>query len=48
MNVRKRLPIWHEKAKVASSLDEPAERHVKFANIVLEKAKRMVEWDTML
>ena len=24
-------------------LDEPADRHVKVANIVLEKAKRMVE-----
>jgi len=28
---------------VASTFDEPAERHVKIANIVLEKAKRMVE-----
>jgi transcription termination factor Rho len=28
---------------VASTFDEPAERHVKVANIVLEKAKRMVE-----
>jgi len=28
---------------VASTVDEPAERHVKIANIVLEKAKRMVE-----
>jgi transcription termination factor Rho len=28
---------------VSSTLDEPAERHVKIANIVLEKAKRMVE-----
>lgn len=28
---------------VASTFDAPAERHVKIANIVLEKAKRMVE-----
>ena len=28
---------------VSSTFDEPAERHVKVANIVLEKAKRMVE-----
>ncbi len=28
---------------VASTFDEPADRHVKIANIVLEKAKRMVE-----
>ena len=28
---------------VASTFDEPAEKHVKVANIVLEKAKRMVE-----
>ena len=29
---------------IASTFDEPAERHVKIAGIVLEKAKRMVEW----
>jgi transcription termination factor Rho len=28
---------------VASTFDEPAEKHVKLANVVLEKAKRMVE-----
>ncbi|MBQ5996812.1 MAG: transcription termination factor Rho [Bacteroidales bacterium] len=28
---------------VASTFDEPADRHVRVANIVLEKAKRMVE-----
>ncbi|MBR4453538.1 MAG: transcription termination factor Rho [Bacteroidales bacterium] len=28
---------------IASTFDEPAERHVRIANIVLEKAKRMVE-----
>jgi transcription termination factor Rho len=28
---------------VSSTFDEPADRHVKIANIVLEKAKRMVE-----
>lgn len=28
---------------IASTFDEPAERHVKIANIVLEKAKRMTE-----
>ena len=28
---------------IASTFDEPAERHVKVANIVIEKAKRMVE-----
>ncbi|HNQ13184.1 MAG TPA: transcription termination factor Rho [Bacteroidia bacterium] len=28
---------------VASTFDEPAERHVKIANIVLEKSKRLVE-----
>jgi transcription termination factor Rho len=28
---------------VSSNFDEPAEKHVKIANIVLEKAKRMVE-----
>jgi transcription termination factor Rho len=34
----------HVKAEViASTFDEPAERHAKIANIVLEKAKRMVE-----
>lgn len=28
---------------ISSTFDEPADRHVKIANIVLEKAKRMVE-----
>lgn len=28
---------------IASTFDEPAERHVKVANIILEKAKRLVE-----
>ncbi len=28
---------------IASTFDEPAERHVKVANLVLEKAKRLVE-----
>ena len=28
---------------IASTFDEPAERHIKIAGIVLEKAKRMVE-----
>jgi transcription termination factor Rho len=28
---------------ISSTFDEPAEKHVKLANIVLEKAKRMVE-----
>jgi transcription termination factor Rho len=28
---------------VASTFDEPADKHVRVANIVLEKAKRMVE-----
>src|SRR5690554_6323762 len=28
---------------IASTFDEPADRHVKVANIVLEKAKRLVE-----
>jgi transcription termination factor Rho len=28
---------------VSSTFDEPADRHVKIANIVLEKAKRLVE-----
>ncbi len=28
---------------IASTFDEPADRHVRIANIVLEKAKRMVE-----
>ncbi len=28
---------------IASTFDEPADRHVKIANIVLEKAKRLVE-----
>jgi transcription termination factor Rho len=28
---------------VASTFDEPADKHVKLANLVLEKAKRMVE-----
>ena len=28
---------------VSSTFDEPAERHVKIANIILEKAKRLVE-----
>lgn len=28
---------------IASTFDEPAERHVKIAGIVLEKAKRLVE-----
>lgn len=28
---------------IASTFDEPADRHVKIASIVLEKAKRMVE-----
>ncbi|NQY66174.1 MAG: transcription termination factor Rho [Flavobacteriales bacterium] len=31
---------------VSSTFDEPADRHVKIANIVLEKAKRMVECGT--
>ena len=30
---------------IASTFDEPAEHHVKVANIVLEKAKRLVECD---
>jgi len=30
---------------VSSTFDEPADRHVKVANIVLEKAKRLVESD---
>ena len=30
---------------IASTFDEPAERHVKIAGIVLERAKRMVECD---
>ena len=30
-------------AVIASTFDEPAERHVKIAGLVLEKAKRMVE-----
>ena len=34
----------HVKAEViASTFDEPADKHVKLANIVLEKAKRLVE-----
>jgi transcription termination factor Rho len=28
---------------ISSTFDEPAERHVKIANIILEKAKRLVE-----
>ena len=28
---------------IASTFDEPAERHCRVANIVLEKAKRLVE-----
>ena len=28
---------------ISSTFDEPAERHVKIANIIMEKAKRMVE-----
>ena len=28
---------------IASTFDEPAERHVRIANIVMEKAKRLVE-----
>ena len=28
---------------ISSTFDEPADRHVRIANIVLEKAKRMVE-----
>ena len=28
---------------VSSTFDEPADRHVRIANIVLEKAKRLVE-----
>ena len=32
---------------IASTFDEPAERHVKIAEIVLNKAKRMVEWTAM-
>ncbi len=28
---------------ISSTFDEPAERHVRVANIVLEKAKRLVE-----
>ena len=32
---------------VASTFDEPADRHVKVANIVLEKAKRMTNVVTM-
>ncbi|PIP54017.1 MAG: transcription termination factor Rho [Bacteroidetes bacterium CG23_combo_of_CG06-09_8_20_14_all_32_9] len=36
--------IRNVKAEViASTFDEPAEKHVRIANIVLEKAKRMVE-----
>ena len=28
---------------ISSTFDEPSDRHVKIANIVLEKAKRLVE-----
>src|SRR5204863_6796689 len=28
---------------ISSTFDEPAEKHVKIANIILEKAKRLVE-----
>ena len=28
---------------IASTFDEPADRHVRIANLVLEKSKRMVE-----
>ena len=46
MNVLKKLPKWHALYKgevIASTFDEPATRHVQVAEMVLEKAKRLVE-----
>ena len=49
MNVLKKLPICDERLKerhaevISSTFDESAERHVQVAEIVLEKAKRLVE-----
>ena len=37
-----RLPMARS-AGISSTFDEPAEKHVKIANIAFEKAKRMVE-----
>ena len=46
MNVREEVTDMARSVNaevISSTFDEPAERHVKVANIVLEKAKRMVE-----
>jgi transcription termination factor Rho len=46
MNVRKRLQISRRSVKgevVSSTFDEPATRHVQVAEIIIEKARRMVE-----
>ena len=45
MNDRKRLLTWlkRECRGNASTFDEPADKHVKIANIVLEKSKRLIE-----
>ena len=46
MKGRKRLPIWNVGVKaevIASTFDEPAEKHVKVSTMALQKAKRLVE-----
>ena len=46
MKGQKKLPYMQRSVKaevIASTFDEPADRHVKVANIVLQKAKRLVE-----
>ena len=46
MSVRKKLLIWNEAVKaevISSTFDEPADRHVQVADMVIEKAKRLVE-----
>ena len=46
MNVQKKSPKWQRSVKgevIASTFDEPATRHVQVAEMVIEKAKRLVE-----
>ena len=42
MKDQKRLQIWSAEV-IASTFDEPAEKHVKVSSMALQKAKRLVE-----
>ena len=47
MKGRKRLQTWRALSNgevISSTFDEPASRHVQVAEMVIEKAKRLVEY----